>query len=102
MQDAAWAQERAHLQSSCKSLTQGNCRLETLLVDAKQKIKEMQQTDMTRLGNSIESYGAERAGLPPSYAHVQGKVSSLGFNTAVLGHVLLHLVRGQHPADDVM
>ncbi len=75
MQDAAWAQERAHLQSSCKSLTQENCSLEALLVDAKQKIKEMQQTHMTCLRDSIEPYGAERAGLPPSYTGVHGKVS---------------------------
>ncbi|DBA76984.1 TPA: hypothetical protein ACH3X1_009575 [Trebouxia sp. C0004] len=62
VKDAASAQEGAHQQSSCKSLTQKNCSLGALLVDAKQKIKEMQQTHMTCLRDSIESYGAERAG----------------------------------------
>ena len=69
MPNAAWAQETAHLQTSCKSLTQENCSLKTLLLDAQQKIKEMHQTYVTCLGDSTESYGAERAGLP------HGKVS---------------------------
>ncbi len=93
MQNAACAQERAHLQTSCKSLTQENCSLKTLLLDAQHKIKDMHQTYVTCLGDSAETYGAE---LP------HGKISQPGSNTAVLGYVSLQLVCGQHPVDDVM